>query len=57
MLGSPIATIEGGIDVVTNVRRVYDQYTRKAGGIDVRHFKSFREVLNLSWEENRVLKY
>ena len=35
MLGSPIATIEGGIDVVTNVRRVYDQYTRKAGGIDI----------------------
>ena len=40
MLCSPVATSEGVIDVVTNVRRKKDRGKKKgkAGGIDIIHF-------------------
>ena len=39
-MGSPLATSEGGIDVLTNVRKP-NQFTEKwkTGSIDVRHFE------------------
>ena len=54
MLGSPLATSEGVIDVVTNVRNYKEPeyYHGKTGRIDVRHFEGFREVLDSSWEGN-----
>ena len=45
MLGSPHATGEGVIDVITNVRIIFGKPKGKAGGIDVRHFEGFEEVL------------
>ena len=47
MLGSPHATSEGVIDVVTNVRIIFGKPIGKAGGIDVRHFEGFEEVLGI----------
>ena len=53
MLGSPLSTIEGGIDITTDIRRNYDKRDKgKADGIDIRHFDGFWEVLDSSWEEN-----
>ena len=53
MLGSPHATGEGVIDVVTNVRIIFGKPIGKAGGIDVRHFGRFRRGLgDSSWEGN-----
>ena len=58
MLGSPIATSEGGIDVITDVRDPkFREKIRKTGGIDVRHFWRFSKVLDSSWEGNWLLKY
>ena len=38
MLSSPLATIEGMIDVVINVRKVRTSVDGKTSGIDIRHF-------------------
>ena len=60
MLGSPLSTIEGEIDIITDTwRNIKNREKGKTDGIDirVRHFDGFWEVLNSSWEENLVLKY
>ena len=42
MSGSPLATSEGAIDVVTDVRiNAKKLYNGETGGIDVRHYKGF----------------
>ena len=56
MLGSPSATSEGGIAIVTNerwgkARKIL--FIRKTGGIDG-HFEGFWEVLDSSWGGNWV---
>ena len=53
MLGSPLATINGEIDIITDVRREKNNREEgKTGGIDVGHSESFCEVLDSSWEGN-----
>jgi hypothetical protein len=57
VLGSPLATCEDEIDIVTNVRRTGRMINiGKTGGIDVRHFEGFWEVLdNLDFKLRREL--
>ena len=58
MLDSPLATNEGGIDIMTDVRQPqwYKNEKGKTGGIDVRHFEGFCQVRSLEcWEGNWVL--
>ena len=57
MLGSPVATSEGGINVVTNVRVNVntEKQNGKTGGIDVMHFRRFLRGLGFKLGGNRVL--
>ena len=49
MFGSPLATSEGRIDFITNVRAAWYIYTGKTGDIDVRHFERFLRGLEFKF--------
>jgi hypothetical protein len=56
IFGSPLATSEGGIDIVTNVREeIKRKKSWKTGGIGVRHFEDFWERVDTSCKGNWVL--
>ena len=51
IVGSPIATVEGVVDLITGVRdqREKEEDEGNTGGVDIRHCKGCLEVFERSW--------